>query len=60
LDYYEKVKQRCVAKAEPYEERVKRRTAEIKGLREAASILDSETAFTQSRKRGNKKHFLGN
>merc|ERR1719456_1950155 len=29
-NYYEQVQQRCVAKAETYEERVKRRTAEIK------------------------------
>merc|ERR1719454_2040607 len=29
MDYYKGIKARCVAKAEPYEERVKRRTAEI-------------------------------
>merc|ERR1719456_1119138 len=59
LNYHEQVQQRCVAKAETYEERVKRRSAEIKGLKEALSILENETAFTQNRKRGRQGHFLG-
>jgi len=58
LDYYDKVKQRCVAKPEPYEERVKRRNAEIKGLRNAISILDQEAALAQTSKKGSKRHFL--
>merc|ERR1719324_2318198 len=29
LDYWEKIKEQCIAKAEPYEERKKRREAEI-------------------------------
>merc|ERR1719163_1262468 len=40
LDYYEKIKEQCIAKAEPYEERKKRREAEIAGLKEALSILE--------------------
>merc|ERR1740117_568919 len=39
-EYYKGIKERCIAKAETYEERVKRRTAEIAGLKEALSILD--------------------
>jgi len=53
LDYYAKIKERCIAKPESYEERKARRTAEIEGLKEALSILESETAFMQ---RG--RHFL--
>jgi len=39
LEYYEKIKDRCIAKAETYEERKRRREAEIAGLKEALSIL---------------------
>merc|ERR1719399_2126209 len=40
LDYWEKIKEQCIAKPEPYEERKKRREAEIAGLKEALSILE--------------------
>merc|ERR1719266_3198214 len=46
-EYYAKLKDRCVAKPETYEERKARREAEIRGLKEALSILESETAFVQ-------------
>jgi len=60
LEYYAKIKDRCVAKPESYEERKARREAEIKGLKEALNILESETAFMQSGKRGHgRQHFLG-
>jgi chromosome segregation ATPase len=59
LDYYAKIKERCIAKPETYEERAKRRTAEIAGLKEALSILEDETAFVQRGKRGVQNHFLG-
>eukprot|EP00929_Paragymnodinium_shiwhaense_P029545 TRINITY_DN168_c1_g2_i3.p1 TRINITY_DN168_c1_g2~~TRINITY_DN168_c1_g2_i3.p1 ORF type:complete len:374 (-),score=142.53 TRINITY_DN168_c1_g2_i3:141-1262(-) len=44
LDYLKKLEDRCVAKPESYEERVKRREAELSGLKEALSILESEAA----------------
>jgi hypothetical protein len=49
LEYYDKLKERCVAKPEAYETRRKRREAEVAGLKEALSILESETAFVQHR-----------
>jgi len=52
MEYYTKIKERCVAKPESYEERTKRRTAEISGLKEALSILDEETAFVQHKRHG--------
>eukprot|EP00928_Gymnodinium_smaydae_P003566 TRINITY_DN1126_c1_g2_i1.p1 TRINITY_DN1126_c1_g2~~TRINITY_DN1126_c1_g2_i1.p1 ORF type:complete len:702 (-),score=223.28 TRINITY_DN1126_c1_g2_i1:88-2193(-) len=42
VEYDGKLKERCVAKPESYEERVKRRQAEIGGLKEALSILQEE------------------
>lgn len=46
-EYYAQLKDRCDAKQEPYEARKKRRSAEIKGLKQALSILEDETAFMQ-------------
>merc|ERR550537_122889 len=57
LEYYSKIKARCIAKPESYEERKQRRAAEIQGLKEALSILEDETAFMQRGKRG-KRSFL--
>merc|ERR1719305_1261438 len=51
-EYYAKIKDRCIAKPETYEERQRRRAAEIKGLKEALQILNDETAFVQRRKTG--------
>merc|ERR1712008_632712 len=47
MEYDGKIKERCIAKPETYEERKKRRAAEIAGLKEALSILENETAFMQ-------------
>merc|ERR1719456_1575644 len=58
MDYYAKIKERCIAKPETYEEIKARRTAEINGLKEALAILEGETAFAQGRKRGIHRHFL--
>jgi len=51
LEYYGKLKERCIAKPETYEERKSRREAEIQGLKEALSVLENETAFMQRKKR---------
>merc|ERR1719420_2086255 len=42
LEYYAKIKDRCIAKPESYEERKARREAEIAGLKEALAILSGE------------------
>merc|ERR1719426_114385 len=47
LDYYAKIKDRCIAKPETYEERQRRRQAEIAGLKEALAILEGEAALMQ-------------
>merc|ERR1712241_1309648 len=46
-EYYAKLKERCIAKPETYEERKARRVAEINGLKEALQVLETETAFVQ-------------
>jgi hypothetical protein len=57
LEYYSKIKERCIAKPETYAARAARRAAEIQGLKEALSILEDETAFLQHKRRRGK--FLG-
>merc|ERR1712039_596121 len=60
LEYFAKIKERCVAKPEGYEERQRRRAAEIAGLKEALAILNEETAFVQQHKRGGLRgHYRG-
>jgi len=48
LEYLAKIKKRCIAVAETYEDRAARREAEIAGLKQALDILESETALVQS------------
>jgi len=48
LEYYESVKKQCIAKPESYEERKKRREAEIAGLKEALEILSGAAVFLQN------------
>lgn len=52
LEYYSKIKDRCIAKPEAYAARKARREAEIQGLKEALSILEDETALIQHRRHG--------
>merc|ERR1719254_357326 len=47
LDYYKGIQKRCIAKAESYAERTRRREEEIAGLKESLSILENETALIQ-------------
>merc|ERR1719238_638039 len=47
MEYYSKIKERCVAKPETYEQRKARREAEIECLKEALTILENEAAFMQ-------------
>eukprot|EP00747_Dinoflagellata_sp_TGD_P154482 gnl/TRDRNA2_/TRDRNA2_177502_c7_seq4.p1 gnl/TRDRNA2_/TRDRNA2_177502_c7~~gnl/TRDRNA2_/TRDRNA2_177502_c7_seq4.p1 ORF type:complete len:612 (+),score=248.13 gnl/TRDRNA2_/TRDRNA2_177502_c7_seq4:83-1837(+) len=61
LEYFEKIKAKCVAKVEPYEEKKKRREAEIAGLKEGLEILESESSLIQKSSkhttlRGMRKH----
>jgi len=58
-EYYGKIKERCVAKPETYEERKARREAEINGLKEALSILENEAAFLQKRQSMRGAHMAG-
>jgi predicted nucleic acid-binding Zn-ribbon protein len=58
LEYYAKLKERCIAKPETYEERKARREAEIEGLKQALEILENETAFMQRGKRGRRQTFM--
>jgi len=52
LEYYAKIKDRCIAKPETYAARKARREAEIQGLQEALSILEDETALVQRKRHG--------
>merc|ERR1719265_2250635 len=51
LDYGEKLADQCVAKPDTYEDRKKRRDAEINGLKEALETLETEAAFVQRPRR---------
>merc|ERR1719478_1851605 len=58
LDYWEKITEQCVAKAEPYEERKRRREAEIAGLKEALAILEGEAVLLQKRSKLHRRSAL--
>jgi len=45
--YFAGIKKECVAKPEPYEEKVKRRNAEIAGLKDALETLSGNAVFLQ-------------
>merc|ERR1719497_192050 len=47
LKYLATLEDRCIAKAETYEDRKAKRVAEIAGLKEALSILEGQSVFLQ-------------
>lgn len=47
MEYLGKLEKMCVAKAEPYAEKVARREAELAGLKEALNILEGESVLIQ-------------
>jgi myosin heavy subunit len=51
LEYLVKLDKMCIAKAEPYAEKVARRTAELEGLKEALKIIEGDAALLQSSSR---------
>merc|ERR1719506_1191986 len=50
-EYLSKLDDMCVAKAEPYAERKRRREAELAGLKQALQILDGEAVLLQQKTR---------
>jgi chromosome segregation ATPase len=55
LKYLATLEDRCIAKAETYEEKKAKRESEIAGLKEALSILDGQSVFLQRKVR----HIIG-
>merc|ERR1740138_591501 len=47
LEYLGKLNDMCIAKAEPYAEKVARRDAELAGLKEALAVLSGEAVLLQ-------------
>jgi hypothetical protein len=50
LEYLDKLKERCIAKAETYAERKTRRDNEIAGLKQALEILEGQAALLQTKR----------
>jgi len=48
LEYLSKIESECIEKAETYANRKARRESELAGLKEALTVLESETAFIQT------------
>jgi predicted nucleic acid-binding Zn-ribbon protein len=51
LEYWKTISAQCIVQPESFEERMRRRQAEIDGLKEALRILTTETAMMQVPKR---------
>jgi len=49
LEYWKSLEEQCIEKVEPYEERKKRREAEIQGLKDALAILNGEAVLVQTK-----------
>lgn len=56
LEYFAKIKEECIAKPDPYEERKKRREAEIAGLKDALAILEGEAVLLQTKRESQRRH----
>merc|ERR1719152_127848 len=50
LEYLDKLKERCIAKAETYAERKARRDNEIAGLKQALEILEGQAVLLQTKR----------
>jgi len=50
VEYLAKLNDMCIAKAEPYAETVRRREAELAGLKEALQILEGEAVLLQKKR----------
>jgi len=59
LTYLGKLNDMCIAKAEPYEEMVARREAELAGLKEALAVLSGEAVLLQRDSRASRKGLRG-
>merc|ERR1719265_2635463 len=56
MQYFSKLKEQCIAKPMPYEERKRRREAEIAGLKEALQILEGEAVLLQKQGKSVTRH----
>eukprot|EP00747_Dinoflagellata_sp_TGD_P149918 gnl/TRDRNA2_/TRDRNA2_177064_c0_seq4.p1 gnl/TRDRNA2_/TRDRNA2_177064_c0~~gnl/TRDRNA2_/TRDRNA2_177064_c0_seq4.p1 ORF type:complete len:726 (-),score=219.08 gnl/TRDRNA2_/TRDRNA2_177064_c0_seq4:236-2320(-) len=59
LDALAKIDDMCIAKVEPFEERQRRREAEIAGLQEALEILQNEAALVQTHEKRTRRALRG-
>jgi hypothetical protein len=57
--YFGKIKERCIAKPSTHEDRVARRDAEIKGLKDAMAALESEALMQLGSQRARRTHLRG-
>jgi hypothetical protein len=58
-EYFEKLKERCIAKPSTYEERKAKREAEIEGLKEALQALENDALMQLSKKSPRRGHLRG-